>query len=1617
MAAACASSSIATTPVSDAPSAVVSEDEDVPKDEFVPREYQVELFEAAVKENTIVCLGTGTGKTFIAVMLIKEYEAAVRVPFEEGGKRTFFLVPTVPLVVQQQKAVACQTDLRVGGYVGDMNVDNWSREHWEEEFRKSQVLVMTPDVFKVIIHHGFLRLSRVNLLILDECHRAVKQHTYREVMRCMDVLEPHDRPRVLGLTASVINSKATEHQVERKVHELEMALHSRVLTVSNQQSMAQYGTKPKEIVVEHLATGSPSICGIQVPTLPSFRPTTSQGQELERRLRSVIKVLQDMGVWCGHLAVEVIMEEARRMLESLDDNSVLHEVALCLEWLDEVRKRCKQHIDESNAAQSEELLLAVATPKLKRLLQILWFFRPRERSQNGNGDDATEQPRSLCGIIFVKERIVARILRDWLHELVDKIPRYSYIVAEFIVGHGANLQLGSKEAGMSFKRQCKVLEQFRRQECNLLVATSVVEEGMDVPKCSLVVRFDFPDDFRSYVQSKGRARAQNSFYIMMTGREEYNTCAANLRNYLSIEAILLNKCHERKAPHASEVVLSYAVDELLPPYMPVREDGAPRITLSSAIGLVNRYCMILPSDMFTHLKPTYQISTVTVGDKEMYVCTIFLPMTSPLKEAIKGRPMETKKYAKMAAALETCKRLHEINEFDDCLLPVKRVLKLLEDSDNEEPDDAPPGTPKPGTKKRRRVYLKRVCRLFAEARVLEAGCYRLHILTTRLVNRASDLQNWRNEVLVDPEDCPTWFALLLREDMPCLPSFPIFTRSGDELVTVIRAGLVSLSADECRRLECFHYAIWDDVLRMNKRRLLQFDLSSAPSCPMLAPVLKDGDMSMIDWPFVDMVIDGIGARQATATTYKFIPCRYEGAVVVPRYAPPHYHHSTFYVKEIHTDLTVDSVDGKSSFRDYLSHVHHLHITDSTQPILEVAFTEVRLNLLTPRFRNRKGDVFLKKTATNRRTELRVPEFCDVHPVPASIWRKAVCLPSIVYRLNQLLVMEELRASIAKATGIGVVTFRGRWPAVDFQSAVSGSATISFSSSSIDGEVEFGTLLRSHGDADEIRMPRLSQSFEYQPALGGNPGPSPGLLLEAVTSAKAADGFDLERLEVLGDSFLKFAVTIDLFCGSTSAQEGMLTQTRARIICNRNLHQLGSKMHVGSMVAQEQFEPHRNWLPPGYRVPADAEDIMMDVDFVFWVIREDAKILEKVNYEELCSLYEQYKAEMKKPEFVRPPHNTSGVVPIRQSSQLSDKSVADSVEAIIGAYLLVTGPIGALRVMKWMGLKLPQCNLDAQGGGDEGSATAFMGFPVPQTSLLRYVDDPEGRLASPSSPWQAALSLAEKTLGYTFRDRSFLLQACTHASYYKNRLTDCYQRLEFLGDAVIDYLVTRYLYEGPHKFNPGQLTDLRSSLVNNTFFAALVVRHGLHRCLLHCNPGLFNAVARFVQHQERSSEEESGSSDEDNTAEILDLNARRDEVRDNPTYWKVLERFYHHEEECLEPEEVEVPKALGDLFESLMGAVFLDCGMSLDTVWRIIYRLFGREIESFTERVPLPPIRTLLERFPNARFSAAEVLKNEKVKVELTVAGKTFSCVAKSKKLAKMALAKKCLRLMKASNVG
>jgi endoribonuclease Dicer len=220
---------------------------------------------------------------------------------------------------------------------------------------------------------------------------------------------------------------------------------------------------------------------------------------------------------------------------------------------------------------------------------------------------------------------------------------------------------------------------------------------------------------------------------------------------------------------------------------------------------------------------------------------------------------------------------------------------------------------------------------------------------------------------------------------------------------------------------------------------------------------------------------------------------------------------------------------------------------------------------------------------------------------------------------------------------------------------------------------------------------------------------------------------------------------------------------------------------------------------------------------------------------------------------------------------------------------------------------------------------------------------------------------ERKLGYEFRDKAYLVQAFTHNSYYENQVTDCYQRLEFLGDAVLDYLITRYLYEDPECHSPGTLTDLRSALVNNTFFASLSVKYKFYKHLKMLSFDLFRVVMAFVNKFEQNNDRNN------------DFN------------------LYIGEGEAENAEDIEVPKALGDIFESVAGAIFLDSGMSLNAVWKVYYKMMKPEIGLyykclpnivlllitfytikvyFSSHVPKSPIRELLEMEPqNAKFGS------------------------------------------------
>ncbi|XP_004754801.2 endoribonuclease Dicer isoform X1 [Mustela putorius furo] len=1874
---------------------------------YTPRKYQVELLEAALDHNTIVCLNTGSGKTFIAVLLTKELSYQIRGDFNRNGKRTVFLVNSANQVAQQVSAVRTHSDLKVGEY-SNLEVNaSWTKEKWNQEFAKHQVLVMTCSVALNVLKNGYLSLSDINLLVFDECHLAILDHPYREIMKLCENCP--SCPRILGLTASILNGKCDPEELEEKIQKLEKILKSNAETATDLVVLDRYTSQPCEIVVDcgpftdrsglygrllvELEEALNFINDCNVSVHSKERDSTLISKQILSDCRAVLVVL---GPWCADKVAGMMVRELQKYIKH--EQEELHRKFLLFTdtFLRKIHALCEEHFSPAS------LDLKFVTPKVIKLLEILRKYKPYERQQfesvewynNRNQDnyvswsdsedddedeeiEEKEKPETnfpspftniLCGIIFVERRYTAVVLNRLIKEAGKQDPELAYISSNFITGHGIGKnQPRNKQMEAEFRKQEEVLRKFRAHETNLLIATSIVEEGVDIPKCNLVVRFDLPTEYRSYVQSKGRARAPISNYIMLADTDKIKSFEEDLKTYKAIEKILRNKCSKSVDTGETDIEPVVDDDDVFPPYVLRPDDGGPRVTINTAIGHINRYCARLPSDPFTHLAPKCRTRELPDGT---FYSTLYLPINSPLRASIVGPPMSCIRLAERVVALICCEKLHKIGELDDHLMPVgKETVKYEEELDlHDEEETSVPG--RPGSTKRRQCYPKAIPECLRDSYPKpDQPCY-LYVIGMVLTTPLPDELNFRRRKLYPPEDTTRCFGILTAKPIPQIPHFPVYTRSGEVTISIeLKKSGFTLSLQMLELITRLHQYIFSHILRLEKPAL-EFKPTDADSAYCVLPlnVVNDSSTLDIDFKFMEDIeksearIGIPSTKYSKETPFVFKLEDYQDAVIIPRYRnfdQPH----RFYVADVYTDLTPLSKFPSpeyETFAEYYKTKYNLDLTNLNQPLLDVDHTSSRLNLLTPRHLNQKGKALPLSSAEKRKAkweslqnkQILVPELCAIHPIPASLWRKAVCLPSILYRLHCLLTAEELRAQTASDAGVGVrslpVDFR--YPNLDFgwKKSIDSKSFISIANSSSaesDNYCKHSTIvvpeyaarqganrtssLENHDQMSVNCRTVFSESpgklqievstdltainglsynknlangsydlanrdfcqgnqlnyykqeipvqpttsypiqnlynYENQPKpsdectllsnkyLDGNAhkstsdgspttaampgtteavralkdrtgseqslcpgyssrtlGPNPGLILQALTLSNASDGFNLERLEMLGDSFLKHAITTYLFCTYPDAHEGRLSYMRSKKVSNCNLYRLGKKKGLPSRMVVSIFDPPVNWLPPGYVVNQDksntdkwekdemTKDCMpangeLDEDFeedeeeealVWRAPKEDAEyeddfleydqehirfidnmlmgsgaFVKKISLSPFSTTDSAYEWKMPKKAslgsmpfssdfedfdysswdamcyldpskaveeddfvvgFWNPSEENCGVDTGKQSISydlhteqcIADKSIADCVEALLGCYLTSCGERAAQLFLCSLGLKVlpvirrtgrekavgpPRENSSSQQKNLSGSR-APASAAGSRSSVLRDLEygclkiPPRCMFDHPDADKTlnhliSGFENFEKKINYRFKNKAYLLQAFTHASYHYNTITDCYQRLEFLGDAILDYLITKHLYEDPRQHSPGVLTDLRSALVNNTIFASLAVKYDYHKYFKAVSPELFHVIDDFVQFQL-----------EKNEMQGMDSELRRSE------------------EDEEKEEDIEVPKAMGDIFESLAGAIYMDSGMSLEMVWQVYYPMMRPLIEKFSANVPRSPVRELLEMEPEtAKFSPAERTYDGKVRVTVEVVGKgKFKGVGRSYRIAKSAAARRALRSLKAN---
>ncbi|GJQ77072.1 Dcr-2 [Trypoxylus dichotomus] len=1577
----------------------------------------------AINKNTIIYLPTGAGKTYIAALVLKHLSATLNIPWNSGGKITIVLVNTIALVHQHGKYLERHTPFSVGEYSGELNVDFWDKNVWDKQCEDHRILVMTCQILTSAVERQVLDLNRVNLLIFDECHRGVNDQPMRQLMKSFQHVE--QKPRVLGLTATLLNGNCAPLRVKEMVQNLEVTYHSKVATVDELKDVLGYSTNPSESIHCYYTNesthyeeeaikfleDSARILRIIVLNTGENRPPRNlehldpiKGQkELANLLLDAITHIKMLGTYGGLQAIVAHIIQIECMKKYCDDENFYHVLNSAITSLTYAKAILSRQLSGNKANDIHNL----SSAKVLDLFKIL-----REYKAN--------RAEELCAIIFVQRRFTAKILYHLLKILAENMDEFSFLKPNFIVGYNTNPYNDTRESLYHTKVNRQIIQGFFSKEYNLLVSSNVLEEGIDVPTCTLVVKFDEPLDYRSYIQSKGRARHKDSLYYMMVEQRDYPKFAYKYDSFQQVEAqlneYLIGKNELRKGPDIGDIQELYNEDPL-PPYY-VNGPGSAHVTMTGAVSLLSTYCNSLESDVYTSYAPNWYAEKI---DNSISV-VIELPIVCPYIDPIQGPFMRTKKCAKRAAALKACEVLHKVGELDDYLRPVKRK-ELVEETEYLFKHWPAVKEKSAGNKRNLRLHKIHVPSC-CTGKIIPGNPVYLHIIN---LTPMFDMSNMTASAFSDLYSSNLCFGIISPNEFPQICTFPLYVKSGEIRVDICtNARTIGINLENLEEIQHFNYLIYNDILCLLKN-FLTVDNEDTIFIVPVDKVRKEIDFELIrnhkklkDRIREPTLEERVGLEVSETT--------FLNKIVTPWYRKDD---TEYLVTKICGDLNSYS-PFPSNYPDYFSYYkshYQCTIFNPYHSLVQVEAISGRTDYLKPRGNTDRKN---KEPSLNYTIYL-VPELVVVQDFPANLWLQAKLLPSVFDKMFQLFRAEELRVDIASTTGIGAGCIKNWKPLqldeylihydidptlVEMTETEENVEVLTMEhllclTHMLNKEVISNTLQEEypwekceepvdiernldvtlmdieyylnfiskpvHSVARQIRnspikqKPAITYTKDFEPVyikmldiVVNRKGPELAAIYKALATAKSNDIVNLERLETLGDSFLKYIFSLFVFLKYPKYNEGSTTALKARLVSNKNLYYLAQNKKLGSFLKYFHLNPREDWCPPGFCLPTPLRTRSVDTAALLTISIPDSEqmsgILSKDTIQMIQKRIEENAASEESCN-----HSINYYL---GDHQISDKFVSDAVESLLGVYLQACGIPGAIQLIKWLEIIPGNINL-----------IQLFKQPLPNPVLNPHATQKNIDFLLPS------YGDLEKNLGYKFNNRAYLLQALTHSSYTPNRITKSYERLEFLGDAVLDFLITMHIYETGKHLNPGNLTDLRSALVNNITFACFTVRCGFHKHLLAISNKLQSYIDRFIKYQENK--------DFSVNDDVLIL---------------LNEDDYHI------AEYLDVPKVLGDIFESLAGAVFLDSGMNLKVVWSVFYRIMWKEINEFRNNIPKNAIRMLYET-PGAHPVFHKAVETEEgkimIKLDFMISGskKRVHGFGDNKSIAKRAAAKMALRLL------
>lgn len=473
---------------------------------ITPRDYQQKIFETCLNKNCLVVLPTGLGKTLVALMLtigrMKKFP----------GEKVVFLAPTKPLAEQhlnyfKKYLPELFADMQL--FTGAINAEK-RRKIW----RTADIIFSTPQCIANDVKNDLYNLDEVCLLIEDEAHKCLKNYDYNYVAQQYKKQAEHQR--IVGLTASPGSEKPKIKNICRNLSIEEVELRTR-----DSSDVKKY---LQELKFEKIMLDFPlEFEKIREPLKKIFNDYiielrsrkllfgfASKTELIKLQKRISFKISQGKKNYNSLLGMSTCAQaiKIQHALELLETQT--------LKGFDEYLKNL---IEQAKRNQSKGVLKLVSKPefnfafkKSKEMLEKN-IEHPKIEKIIGIIKKEKEKNTKAKVIIFTQFRDTASLISKKINEILK-------IKSEIFVG-----QTMKKGIGLKQKEQKRIINEFSLGNIDVLVSTSIGEEGLDIPEVNTVIFYEPVASAIRTIQRGGRTARlmQGKIIVLITKKTRDET--------------------------------------------------------------------------------------------------------------------------------------------------------------------------------------------------------------------------------------------------------------------------------------------------------------------------------------------------------------------------------------------------------------------------------------------------------------------------------------------------------------------------------------------------------------------------------------------------------------------------------------------------------------------------------------------------------------------------------------------------------------------------------------------------------------------------------------------------------------------------------------------------------------------------------------------------------------------------------------------------------------------------------------------------------------------------------------------------------------------------------------